>query len=213
MNGQPTTDFLSEPSGSESSAGFQIGKNFLRPLIRPDQPMGEWTGLPSAVGAPLSGALWGAGLGALYQGGKNLWNYLSDREEVEATPWWRHPALLGALGGTAVGLMKQQSVSAPLRAARIAAQEKQAYANPDRLSRVIANDPSIPFYEKTRLLSLVDQASPSQVSRMAALAAAGALTASAAYSILGTGLFGSTVVGLLGAGIANNLLPGKPKYV
>lgn len=205
-------DRLVEPTGSNSSFGYQIGEKFLRPLIRPAQPMGAWTGLPSSIGAPLSGALWGAGLGALYQGGKRLWDYLGGEEETEELPWWKHPAVLGALGGSAVGLLKQSSAS-QLRAARLSAHEKKSFSNPALLARVISEDPSISFYEKNRLLGLVEKASPSQLSRMAAMATVGALTASAAYGILGIGAFGSAAVGAVTAGIAHNLIPKGITYV
>lgn len=202
-------ELLKEPSGSASGLGYRIGQDFLRPLVRPDVPMGTWTGIPGKPGAALSGLLWGAGLGALYQGGRSLWDYGMGQER-RPVPWWRHPVLLGALGGTTVGLLKGASA---LRAAHLGSSLSKTATSKELLSRVIGNDPSLNDYERGRLLQLVNRADSSQLYRMGALAAVGGLTASAAYSILGTGYFGSAVIGGLAAGAAHSIFPRKTTYV
>ena len=166
-------------------AGRDYGA-ILRAIIGAGKPMGSWTGLPPALGAPISGALVGAALGGAYGGARDL---IKGRPE-EPRPWWKRPSTIGAAAGTALGL---------------ASGLKTASAYPAALIRQISNDPSTAYYEKQRLIELVQQADGFQLRRLAALAATGALTAAAAHTILGTGAFGSAALGGASAFVANNL--------
>lgn len=194
------------------------GGQFLSKLLGGTDPMGTWTGMNPLVGAPVSGALWGAGLGGLYAGGKAL---LSDKEEdpdQPPRPWWKHPATIGAGLGTVIGLLSGYAQTRPgfERAPQIYKQqsslEKQA-ASPSDVIRVIMNDPRLSDWEKDHLIKAVMEATPGQLQQLLGAALAGTLTASLAHSILGTGFFGSALAGGIGGFLAHNLLPGPTRYV
>lgn len=190
-------------------------------IIGVNKGMGSWTGLNPAVGAPLSGALWGAGLGLAYSGGKKIMSMIrGDEEEKPPTPWWKQPWLVGAGLGTAVGLGSgylQNHTPSLLEQELEAAQEKgklaSAFASPEQVADVIMRDPSIPAYEKATLIRSALQASPEQCASLLAAAATGMLTAALAHSILGTGFLGSALLGGAAGMIARNLLPGPTVFV
>lgn len=183
---------------------------WLRRVFDGGRPMGSWTGLPAIAGAPLSGALIGAGLGGLYGGVKNL---LSDERPKPNTPWWKKPWAVGALAGGGLGLASAalRTPEDDLRAKN--ASYKQADYQQQQLIRIIESDPSIAFFEKQRLLGLVQQANGSQLSQMLSLALSGGLTAAAAHTILGTGFFGSSVLGGLAALATNSYFNRQPTFV
>ncbi len=209
----------------ENALGRAIGG-----LVDIHRPMGSWTGLPSSIGAPASGLLIGAGLGGLYGLGRMAWDRLGGVQRPPR-PWWRSPLVIGGAGGLSLGLLSA------LAQAKDAARDREAasyaatpeYPAPDvaelgvpggwkmaafmsaqeknQVKRVIANDPNIAYFEKQRLLGLVDQADSSQLKRLAALALGGALTAGVAHTVLGTGVFGSTAAGAAGSFFLSNLIP------
>lgn len=209
-----------------NSVGQSIGQ-----LLQIKEPMGAWTGLTPTLGAPLSGLLIGGGLGGLYAGGRYVWDRLGGRTP-EKRPWWKHPAFLGALGGTTLGALsglaqvrgrsayESPMVSPEQRAAfrsekaasvRRFIYKSAALVDERSLVRVLDEDPNIPFYEKDKLIGLARKANSMQLRQMAALAAVGSLTAAAAHTIMGTGFFGSAVAGGLSAMAAKNLYPGRPR--
>lgn len=194
-----TQDPTSIPT--DTSLGNVIGQ-WLRPVVNPGAPMGSWTGMRPLYGAPLSGLLWGAGLGGLYGLGRAAVRGVTGGEEEEPSPWWANPILIGALGGAALG-----------SASGLAQEKRGSFYDQRRVLELINSNPSLNDFEKRKLVDLVYQASAPQLSRMLSLALAGALTAGAAHSILGVGAFKSTLLGGLGAFALNNILPGKTRYV
>jgi len=193
---------------TSDTAAHRYG-DMLRRLWGPNQRMGAWTGLRPALGAPLSGALLGAALGGVYGLGRGAYRAITGTgEEEEPSPWWKSPMAMGLASGLLLG-----GASGIAQEKKGSLHQKVASYREQRLKQLIAMDPSITHYEKDRLLGLVGQASETQVSRMIALAASGALTAAAAHHILGTGAFGSTVAGGLGAFVASRFIPGKTRYV
>lgn len=187
-------------------AGRQLG-DFLRETLGIGQSMGSWTGLPPEIGAPVSGALIGAGLGGLYGMGKDWW----DGEDRPKRQWWQKPSTVGAAAGTALGLLSGYAQTHPMKIAAL--EEKRAGMEAAYLIRAIERDPSIAYYEKNRLIGLVNQANPSQLRRLAGLAAGGALTAAAAHTILGTGFFGSAIIGGLTSMALGNLFSSNQNRV
>ncbi|TXH14590.1 MAG: hypothetical protein E6R03_08895 [Hyphomicrobiaceae bacterium] len=186
---------------SDTSLGNVIGQ-ILKPVYNPGARMGSWTGLRPLYGAPLSGALWGAGLGGLYGLGRAAVRGIKGETEEEPEPWWANPLLVGALSGAALG-----------SASGLAQEKTSSFYDQNRLLELIQNNPSITDFEKKKLIDLVHEADQPQLSRMLSLAAAGALTAAAAHTILGTGAFKSSILGGLGAFAISNFFPGKPRYV
>lgn len=169
-------------------------------------PMGSATGLHPMLGAPIVGALAGAGLGGIYGGVRSL---LED-EDQPPKPWWKKPWLIGTAGGLGLGLASGLTQTLgnqpPKTFDQLTPTEKKGYASPNNVIRVIMNDPSITQYEKTRLVNLVEAASPSQTKQLLAMAVAGTLTAAAAHTVMRTGFFGSTIAGGVAAALTRNLM-------
>jgi len=206
---EPNSDNLADIQFSPPRAGLA---DVLAPLVGRaidiKNPMGTWTGLTPEIGAPLSGLLWGAGIGGLYGLGRGAWRQLRGNNfPEEKPPLWKRPWALGSAAGLALGalaarnqLKEQQSI---MKMSSFNETERRA------IRRTLEQDPYIAHFEKERLLGLVNKAEGSQLKRLAMLAAAGGLTASAAHSILGTGYFGSTVAGLAASYVASNYFPRK----
>lgn len=179
-------------------------------------PMGAWTGLNPSVGAPLSGALWGAGAGLTYGLLRKLFS--SEEENEERSMW--SPILLGALGGGGLGAWSGHLQNKTRRAAASAppvpskdltyqssATDKLSSWGGNSLERAVyllRSDPRASDAEKSRLLYALQIAPQPQQSRILQLAAVGGLTALAASKILGMGLIASAVTGGLAAYTFNN---------
>lgn len=188
----------------------------MRGLLGGDAPLGSITGLPPLAGAPISGALIGAGLGGLFDLGQGAVDFLRG-EERPKKPWWqRYWALgagAGALTGLASGVMQTRDPGFLERKYQRAEELSKAGSASDDIVRVLLEDPYLSSYDRARLVAAMQRASPSQLRQLAMAAAAGTLTGVVAKNILGFGLAGSAVVGGLAAIMANNLMPGKTRYV
>jgi len=190
-------------SSSDGEAGAAVGE-FVRRFTNTPNGMGSWTGLPPLMGAPVSGALLGAGAGALYGGYKKL---TEDPRNPEPRKALLKKTLLGALAGGGVGLIsgglqttnlyKQQSFYGP-----------QA-PSPQAVLETLHNDRYLSYADKQNILQALSKASPSQWSTLMTMAAGGALTGAAASKILGVGLVGATLAAGAGALIFRNLF-GQP---
>lgn len=176
-------------AGDQARQLFGIGK-----------PMGSWTGVDPLLGAPLSGALWGAGLGAVAGGLRQLGGATNPprRKGFWRSDLGRH-ILLGAAGGGVLGA---------------ASGLNQKFANSRReVEKIVRQDPYISYAEKERIIRALTGADFMQLQRLAAMAAAGALTAATASRVLGLGLAGSAVAGGVGALLARNYFGGPQIFV
>lgn len=179
------------------------------------RPVGAWTGLSPSVGAPLSGALWGAGAGLTYGMLRKLF---SSEEENENRSMWA-PILLGALGGGGLGAWsghlqnqtRRNLATTPAPAKTLSYNEgaMRKFSNwggggMERAVYLLRSDSSMSDHEKSRLLYALQIAPPQQQSRILQLAAVGGLTALAASKVLGLGLLSSALVGGAAAYTFNN---------
>ena len=160
--------------------------------------MGSWTGLPPMIGAPVSGALLGAGAGALYGGYKKL---TEDPENPEPRKALLKKNRIGALAGGTIG-----AVSGGLQ--KLSFFGPQA-PSPQAVLETLHNDRYLSYADKQKILQALSKASPSQWSTLMTMAAGGALTGAAASRILGVGLVGTTLAAGAGALIFRNLF-GQP---
>lgn len=182
-----------EPANLPRSAGRYLDKVFdLR------HPMGTWTGLPTWAGAPLSGALWGAGMGGLY----GLYRKLTADENSE--PGLLTPTLVGAGIGTGLGALTAYNMA---KSGSFRNDEEQAL---DRAIRMIRNDRSLSDAESSRVIHALRMSQGQERKRLLAMAAAGTLTGIIASRILGLGIIGSAIAGVGMAGIVGNHL--RPKF-
>lgn len=214
----PETPSLAAAQPAENF-GQGLGENLLS-LIGGRSGMGTWTGLPPSVGAPVSGALLGAGLGLLYGGAQRFNGWLKD-EPAEERPWWQQPWALGLGAGATLGAVSgqlQPTNPGGLRAQQLeealrkGANVKYASSMSSLIS-VILRDPSLPEHEKRRLIAAIERANPQQRQRLLSALMAGTLTSGLAYGILGLGALGSAALGGIVGFIARNLTPGRTQYV
>lgn len=189
-------DTAPDPLSFRHNPGYAVGSQ-VGAALDVGRLMGSWTGAPPLLGAPVSGALWGAGLGALLGAGQEMFAAQPSRGQG----FWRsrlgRGLLLGALGGGAVG------IGSGLTQHFKQNHHKQANSR-EEVARIIRTNYQIPPAEKQRLLQALAGADYLQLQRLAAVAAAGGLTALAASKILGLGGFGSALFGGVGALLANN---------
>jgi hypothetical protein len=164
------------------------------------RPMGSWTGLPAAAGAPLSGALHGLGAGALFS--------LGQKATGEKKPNWKRNLMLGAGGGLGVGLL-----SALLQGQGHA--KTSSTGDTAAIVSAIMRDQSLPAVTRAQLVNRVSSAGPADLANlMRYLSAAGG--ASIGYMIarfFGMGLPGSVISATLGGAAAKNFLTPKVRYV
>ncbi len=177
----------------------------IRKVTDIENPMGSWTGLDPMIGAPLSGALIGAGLGGLYGGARSLFG---GERRTGREGFWKGPIgrriLYGSLAGAGVG-----GVSGVLQKL---GSSKQAN-NRLEVERIIRCNHSMSHWEREQIIQSLKGADFMQLQRLAALAAAGMLTAVAAKNILGLGTFGSVIAGGIGAMVAKNYFSGPKIFV
>lgn len=192
---------------TENSFGYNptwaIGSK-IHGLADLENPMGTWTGLDPVIGAPLSGAMVGAGLGGLYGGAKWLLGNRSNKREG----FWKGPVgrsiLAGSLAGAGVG-----GVSAYLQKT---SSDKQANSRTE-VERIVRRDQWMSNSEKEQIIRSLQGADVMQLQRLAALGAAGLLTAVAARKILGLGAVGTAIAGGLGVLLARNYFSGPKVFV
>lgn len=155
-----------------------------------DNPMGSWTGLPFAIGAPLSGALYGAGLGGALYFKRRLIDKKRKRRD-----WWKWPLVAGGLGA-GVGLLSSKLAAAP---------------DLSMVERAIVADRALDPWEKQELLGRLRHAPDDTIRKLAMMASAGTLTGILAAMLLGppSGL----LAGALGAAISANNYRRTPYYV
>lgn len=201
---------------SQGDAGQSVGE-FLRSTIGGASPMGSWTGLHPLLGAPASGALLGAGVGALYGGYKKLTADPNNPEEADQPTIGRR-SLIGALLGGAVGLgsgAMQTYLPPPYSQPMHSGDEKVAFArsavSPEEVALILSRDHNLSYADKQRIMQALAGASPTQWSNLLAMAAGGTLTGYAASRILGVGLIGTMLAAGAGALIARNMFGGQPK--
>jgi len=180
------------PEKTEVAPNFERGAgSMLRDWLGGGKPMGSWTGLPMAIGAPLSGALIGSGIGLSVHGiRERLIPWLVGREPKRSKNAWRRAATTGALAGLGLG--------------GYAAYKKASAYNPaedaGRLIRIILHDRSLSEMQKQEALNRISTLSRQDVYRLNASAALGALTGAALATILGVGpLPGFIAGGMMGS--------------
>ena len=179
------------PLPDEAVAKPNVERNagaILARVVDNGAPMGSWTGLPTAVAAPVSGALLGAGLGALYHGVKNrLLPWINDEPADEEKTLGGH-TLAGALAGLGIG--------------SVAAYKQSAAYNPNqdmgRLLVLILNERSMSEYQKQQAIDRLDNLSSQQVRQLTMSAAVGGLTGAALGALLGVGPVAGGLAGALG---------------
>jgi hypothetical protein len=175
-------------------------------------PLGSWTGLPPLVGAPLSGALFGAGAGALYNGFQR-WNGDPRSRRPKAT---KRQILLGALLGSGAGLasgLLQNSQPAVYAQAYENAQASKIASTGGDIVASLRSDPHLSAVDRQRILQALSGASPTQWSRLMLMASAGTLTGAIASRILGLGLVGTMLSAGAGALLAGNFFRGPKTFV
>jgi hypothetical protein len=159
--------------------------------------MGSWTGLPPIVGAPLSGALWGAGLGAAYGGIKSL---LSDDDPYAGpTPWYKTPWILGALAGTGIGLYAGADKMPPGQEKQHSVKQASYLYDRNSVLRAVLFDNNLLPAQKNQAAELIERAPDSSIRRLVEALGVGGLTGLAVYKLLGSGLIPSLVLGGLAA--------------
>lgn len=183
-------------------AGTLLGK-----AVDPERPMGSWTGLPLPVGAPLSGALWGAGLGAAYHGLKPL---LTGKDHKRKQTLLRS-ILAGAGIGGAVGLgagtinhYKQNSAEDL---------EKRAAADLGLIVQTVMRDPTLTEFEKRQILAQLSSARDDTLRRIVTAASTGGITGAMVARLLGFRGMGTALAGLAGAGLVGNYFRGPQGFV
>jgi hypothetical protein len=174
-------------------------------LFDATRPMGSWTGLPLAAGAPLSGALWGAGAGLTIQAVRKI---MEEDDRKRRRMGWRAPLLVGTGAGAGVGLFSLWNRA-------LAEKEKGGSvigSDMERAVRLIRRDPAISDAEAGSIIQALHVAPYSQKQRVFAALGTGALTGAAASRILGLGRLGTAVAAGAGAWLAHQYTR-PPQYL
>jgi len=169
------------------------------------RPMGSWTGLPLEIGAPLSGALWGAGAGLATQAVRKL---MEDDDRKRRRMGWMNPLLVGAGAGAGVGLFSLWNRA-------LAEKEKGGSvvgSDMERAIRLIRRDPMISDAEAGSIIQALHVAPFSTKQRVFSMLTTGALTGAAASRILGLGRLGTAVAAGAGAWLAHQYTK-PPRYL
>jgi uncharacterized membrane protein YebE (DUF533 family) len=160
------------------------------------RPMGSWTGLPPAIGAPLSGALWGAGAGAL------TGLILRLRDEKKRRSSLLTPTLIGGLAGLGLG-----TYSAAMR------NHYKPASFQDDAAAAIRRDRALTAAQSAQVEHAFRMASPYDQRRLATMLATGT-SAAVIARMLGINLMGSVILGGgVGWAAANFLTPKKRHFV
>lgn len=167
----------------------------VKDLADTTSPMGSWTGLDPLLGAPLSGALWGSGVGALYHllGDKLMGTIKGEPVDPRKNLKKRllQGASIGAGAGLASGVMQKLSYTQDV----------------GRLVLSIMNDGSLTEFQKQELLRRISNADQATIRRILLSAGGGALTGAMIAAMLG----GSSIApfGAMGGAILGSMLSGN----
>lgn len=185
-------DFDHEPEADRPLTGNALGLR-IHDALDLSNPVGKWTGLDPRVGAPLSGALWGAGAGLTYAGLRKLFR---DPEEEEEEPSMWMPTAIGAAAGLGLGAWS----------GHLQHEKQTSLANRgiENAIAVLRRDRGVSDAQADRIEYALRRASPDTQRRIVGLLAVGGLTALAASKILGLGMLGSALTGGVAAYTFNN---------
>lgn len=169
-------------------------------LLDRSRPMGSWTGLPTAAGAPISGLLHGALLGAAYHGVANKLIPWIRGEEPPRKSQLAKNVMLGSLLGLGVG-----GLAAYGHYKKQSAIPFEPTGNFGNLIRIVLNDPTLTEMQKQMTLAHLDRLSRTEISMLNAKAAFGGITGAAIAAMLGVNpLLGAITGGLAGASMSRN---------
>ncbi len=222
------------PGDAGEEYGPRHAGQFVRRHLDLMRPMGSWTGLWPIYGAPLSGALWGAGIGTALSGAQAA---LSGKDKKVH---WIRNALLGTLAGGGVGLLSglaqwNASNKAGLAGSMAARLDKDVplwgflekdlqgghakqsgdMSDVEEILRILRSDSSLSSGDFYRIESAL-RASPDymigrimRVLGMSGGAGAGFLVA----RILGLGLVGQGTSALAGGLLGGRIFGGRTRYI
>jgi len=183
---------FNEPVEDQNSNANALGMR-IHSALKLNEPVGKWTGLDPRAGAPLSGALWGAGAGLTYAGLRKLFH---DPEEDEEEPSILMPTVLGAAAGLGLGAWS----------GHMQHEKRTSYGHPsiDQAIRTIQADRTLSTSQISQIVHELRKSTPGQQRRILGMLATGGLTALAASKVLGMGLLGAALTGGAAAYTFNN---------
>lgn len=180
-----------------------------------DKSMGSWTGLPPMLGAPVSGALWGAGAGLTATAAGKVRDWILDREEKKTR--WARNALIGASAGVGLGVLsgKWQGDRAEGIDKEHSWNDMGDMGDTQLLVDTVMRDQSLAFAERSRLARLVRASPPHVLHRLKqSVALAGGAGAGLLIArMLGFPILGQTAGAALGGFLAKQWFAPKPVFI